>query len=197
MHTNTTPSSLINLAVAAAPTDAVARLEAELTHAKELLQKVYGALDDASPHVDPGEGEAYAYQAVLVEAANYLGIDREAIQDRPHELVALVTVKGSPTDDDDADVPGVYALSVHLQRDIDTAKITPQEAGAIAQSVLDKFHEKIGIAELDDFEIEVKTENGIVLQEMDNEADHDPDLVIFSAYGGVVDESPVIELVQG
>lgn len=45
---------------------------------KAIIQELYGALDDASAVVDPGEDEPRAYDAVLKRAGGYLGIDSES-----------------------------------------------------------------------------------------------------------------------
>lgn len=57
-----------------------------------------------------------------------------------------VHVTGTPTDRDDEEVPGIYLVEV------DVTDLTETQ---IRGAVLDEFHDHIGIAVLEDFEIEV------------------------------------------
>lgn len=68
-----------------------------------------------------------------------------------------VIVSGSPTDPEDEEVPGEYLFEVPAGT----------VGAAAASAVLDLFHEKIGIGELDDFRIEVLDEKGEVVREDD------------------------------
>lgn len=61
-----------------------------------------------------------------------------------------VVVSGHPTDPEDAGVPGEYLFEVPAG----TAEC------AAASAILDLFHGKIGISELDDFTIRVVDEKG-------------------------------------
>ena len=62
----------------------------------------------------------------------------------------FVTVRGKPSDDEDADVPGTYMLT--LPEDY------PPERRASA--VLDTFHCKVGISVLEDFSFAVTDSEG-------------------------------------
>lgn len=70
-------------------------------------------------------------------------------------VVVTVTVKGEPSDEDDEGVAGRYEVDVTLF-DVDEApSLSRVQAEGVREAALDAFHEKIGIACLDDFEITV------------------------------------------
>lgn len=66
-----------------------------------------------------------------------------------------VNVSGMPSDLEDEDIPGTYLISLPM----DYPKT------AIVTAVLDTFHGKIGINELDDFVITVTDESGNLVSE--------------------------------
>jgi hypothetical protein len=82
-------------------------------------------------------------------------------------IYCYVAVSGDPSDPEDDDVPGVYEVEVQLPSPVDLAALTPLIETAIAKAVLDEFHEKFGIAELDDFAIQVLLPNGAPVYEAD------------------------------
>jgi hypothetical protein len=82
-------------------------------------------------------------------------------------IYCYVAVSGDPSDPMDDDVPGVYEVEVQLPSPVDLAALTPVIETAIAKAVLDEFHENFGIAELDDFAIQVLLPNGTPVYEAD------------------------------
>lgn len=94
------------------------------------------------------------------------------------EFQVEVEVTGQASDPDDAALPGVYSHTVVLTRAVDLSDLSPGQAGAIAESVLDEFHDNQGIECLDDFKIVVRlSDSGLVIEELDDENEHDSDLV--------------------
>lgn len=73
----------------------------------------------------------------------------------PSSAGYFVEVRGTATEHEDDDIPGVYELSLPADY--------PQEA--IVSAILDEFHSKVGIAVLDDFDITVIDSQGNVLIE--------------------------------
>lgn len=71
-----------------------------------------------------------------------------------------VRVTGSPSDQEDAEISGTYLVLV--------GEDTPPDARV--NLVLDCFHEKIGIAQLDDFMITVHDAQGIMLDQPEEPA---------------------------
>lgn len=88
-----------------------------------------------------------------------------------------VVVTGTASDDDDENVPGTYDHEVKLSRPVVASNLTPGEAGAIAQAVLNSFHDHQGIECLDDFEIVARIKGGPRIEELADEAGHDAQLV--------------------
>lgn len=81
-----------------------------------------------------------------------------------------VKVSGIPSDLEDEDIPGTYLISLPM----DYPKT------AIVSAVLDTFHGKIGINELDDFIITVTDESGnLLLETSDDEVVFDPSAARF------------------
>lgn len=107
--------------------------------------------------------------------------------DTQASLSLIVTVSGTPTDDDDQGVPGSYEVAARLQRPVEPSALSAPEAGALAEAALDAFHERIGIAELDDFSIAVTVKNGPDLIEMESADDHADDLVAGAEFVGKLD----------
>lgn len=71
-----------------------------------------------------------------------------------------VQVEGTATDPEDENLPGDYPFWVKVTRAIKFASLTPGETTEIAKAVLDEFHNRQGIEELDDFDITVILPNG-------------------------------------
>lgn len=76
------------------------------------------------------------------------------------DFTVKVTVTGDPSCVEDESVPGEYSFQVRLTTKINLMAISVSEASEIAKAVLDCFHEKFGIASLDDFKISVFLPNG-------------------------------------
>lgn len=76
-----------------------------------------------------------------------------------------VNVTGTPSDSDDTHIPGEYSFEVRLARPVQLQKLTSEEQWEIARKVLDCFHDRIGIAFLDDFRIDVVLPGGQLIQE--------------------------------
>ncbi|MBV7542025.1 hypothetical protein [Acidovorax sp. sic0104] len=68
----------------------------------------------------------------------------------------MVRVVGTASDEDDLAVAGDYPFWVNVTRPITFRSLTEQEKSSIAQAVLDEFHDRQGIAVLDDFNITVE-----------------------------------------
>lgn len=92
-------------------------------------------------------------------------------------LLVEVVVTGAGSEPDDESLPGTYLHEVTLTRPVAPSALTEPESGAIAQEVLDSFHEHQGIDCLDDFSISVRIAGGQSLSEMDDEDLHDTQLV--------------------
>lgn len=75
---------------------------------------------------------------------------------KPHEPIYVV-VQGNATNLDDKDVPGVYLVEVD-------PSLSGEEKAEVA---LDHFHEKNGIAMLEDFDIAVFDASGTELPRME------------------------------
>lgn len=71
------------------------------------------------------------------------------------QVVVSVKVKGDPSDNDDEDVPGNYQVEATIFDAPHAPALTLAQAEAVREAALDAFHEKIGIACLDDFTIDV------------------------------------------
>lgn len=155
----------------------VAELEQQLDRAKGVVSTLYHALDDASTVVDAGDDEDFAYQAELEAGAGLLGIDRASVQRATAKLNVEVVATGTASDAEDESVPGVYGHQVTLSRSLQPLALMPAEAGAIAEAVLDVFHERQGIECLEDFTITVRIKDGPVIVEMDDITQHDLGLV--------------------
>jgi len=76
-----------------------------------------------------------------------------------------VKVTGTPSDTDDTHVPGEYSFAVRLARPVQLQNLTDKEQWEIARKVLDRFHDRIGIAFLDDFRIDVVLPGGQLIHE--------------------------------
>lgn len=81
-----------------------------------------------------------------------------------------VQVSGEPSEDDDEDLPGVYAMGVTVvdPSGIDLGCLNKAQEHAIAQAVLDEFHDQQGIECLDDFTIRLIMPSGADLREADD-----------------------------
>ena len=75
-------------------------------------------------------------------------------------MLVLIHVTGTPTDEEDAAVPGTYAVEV----DDDLP------AADVPSAALDAFHESLPIGVLDDFTIAVRTPDGTDLIEREDAA---------------------------
>lgn len=75
----------------------------------------------------------------------------------------FVCVTGKASEEEDEEVPGVYQLSIRNADGIDLSN--PDDQTAIAKAALDAFHDHIGIACLDDFDISVLLEDGTLIVE--------------------------------
>lgn len=84
-----------------------------------------------------------------------------------NNIFCYVAVTGEPSDAEDDEIPGVYQLEVQLPSPVDLAALTPAIETAIAKAVLDEFHESVGIACLDDFDIQVLLPDGTPISEAD------------------------------
>lgn len=122
-----------------------------------------------------GQPLAIGYQSELETGAGFLGIERPAPNRQP--LLVKVVVTGIASDQHDEALPGVYGHEVHLSRAVAREAMTAAEAGAIAEAVLDSFHDEQGIEELDDFVIEVQLADGTVIHEMTDSSAHASDVV--------------------
>jgi hypothetical protein len=71
-----------------------------------------------------------------------------------------VCTKGTPTEPEDTEVPGISVVTVNISK-------APTD-GEIAGAVLDEYHDSIAIAMLDDFEIDVLSEDGTVLYQSED-----------------------------
>lgn len=102
-------------------------------------------------------------------------------------------VTGDASEPEDESVPGVYAHAVKLSRYLESGE--PSETfGAIAEAVLNSFHEHQGIECLDDFEIAVQITDGSTIAEMEDASAHERGLVLFVEHNGkVADANTAIE----
>lgn len=75
--------------------------------------------------------------------------------------ILSITVTGTPSSPEDADVPGTYHAS------LPEAVLLRAPADA-CDMALDAFHQRVAIAELDDFDIAVATADGTVLTPNDD-----------------------------
>ena len=107
---------------------------------------------------------------------------------------AFVQVTGFGTDNDDADLPGWYAHEVTLPHGLDPAALPAQVKAEIARVVLDDFHERQGIAVLDDFTIEVFLASGETIQEDDTEEPFEGN--VGSSHMGKMDVAELPDLVE-
>ena len=164
--------------------DHITNLTNELHDATTLIASLSKALDQTLTLIPADHAEMPVWKDLLQEAAEHLGFIPGNAEDVPITVSVRVTVTGEPTDSEDDEVPGVYDLLAHLSRPIDIANLKPNEAGAIAQAVLDTFHGNVAIGCLDDFTITVTTDDGIALEEMAQADDHDDELVIHASYEG-------------
>lgn len=170
----------------AALREKIAGLEADLSSAKGVVNILYAALDDASTVVDAEEGEGYAYKAELEAGASLLGIQCSGPSVR--EVSVLVVVEGEASHDDDEDMPGNYEFLVDLNRAASVDDLTEPQLGAIAEAVLDRFHENFGIEVLDDFKISTKLKSGREIAEMESSDLHAKDIVFNCDFVGRVDD---------
>jgi hypothetical protein len=108
----------------------------------------------------------------------------EAAETNATALTVEIVVTGGASDTEDAEVPGVYELDVHLSRAVNSSALPPGDAGAIAEEVLDEFHDRQGIKVLDDFEILLRIKFGAELQELENRNQHATDLVQSVSHSG-------------
>lgn len=83
------------------------------------------------------------------------------------EIKCIVTVTGEASSPEDDNVPGVYEIEVHSEDVLDLDNLDDITKSEIATRVKDEFHDHIGIDNLDDFVIELKLENGVILEEED------------------------------
>ena len=82
-----------------------------------------------------------------------------------------VDVRGLATNPDDEGLPGIYLVAVSTSQPIDLYDMTAAQKDVIANHVLDAFHCKIGIEEIDDFAISVYLDNGKEIYENDDHAE--------------------------
>jgi hypothetical protein len=86
------------------------------------------------------------------------------------EAIYKVGVSGNPSDLEDEDVPGTYLIALPLD----------YPESAVVTTILDTFHGKIGISELDDFTITVTDEAGnLMFETSDDEVVLDPSAARF------------------
>lgn len=113
----------------------------------------------AVDHVVPNHGDLRALHAHL---------DQKIFDTR--SIVCKVVVSGTPSDEEDEDVPGEYAIDVFLDQPVFcTALLSEEDRCSIACAALDSFHTHIGIEELEDFEINVYLPDGTLIVEVDQE----------------------------
>ena len=89
-----------------------------------------------------------------------------------------VVVNGTPSEEEDMEVPGAYLVEIEADNEED---FCPREVAA------DAFHDNIAIACLDDFDITYVAENGMELEGSDDE--HTADVEV--TFLGPVDPATV------
>lgn len=94
-----------------------------------------------------------------------LNLNNQTSTTLPQGFPCKVVVTGEPSDADDQNIPGEYDLVVELARPVRLDALSREDQWEIAREVLDCFHEKIGIAFLDDFQIDVVLPGGIRIHE--------------------------------
>jgi len=101
-------------------------------------------------------------------------------------LQVNVLVTGDPSEAEDESYPGVYAHSAKLSRLLEPGEVSPAACGAIAEAVLNSFHEHQSVECLDDFEITVQIIDGSTISEMENSSSHERNLVLYVEHEGKV-----------
>lgn len=107
------------------------------------------------------------------------------------EFTCYIQVKGEATDPDDEGLSGIYAVSVSASEPVKLAELTADQEDKISQAVLDAFHDKNGIEEVDDFAISVFLENGKEISEAGNRVDSE--FRVSAYYWGSVNDADVPE----
>lgn len=151
-------------------------LSTELKSRAELIQAAYARLQEifevAARHHEHAQFMRLVVEAGLPDFTPY-GMEANTLPPWAdvrlgNELLVTVKVTGSFTSLDDAKIPGDYQFIVNLTRPASHAHLSEQEKTEIARKVLDEFHDQIGIAVLDDFEINVTLESGeIICEDLD------------------------------
>lgn len=99
-----------------------------------------------------------------------------------------VCISGEPSDEDDKNVPGNYAVEVFLDAPVlSFDALSDLDRSSIAGVALDVLHDHIGIDVLDDFEIGVFLPDGTAIHE-----DYDKsELALYGDFLGECDSDPV------
>lgn len=127
----------------------------------------------------------------LVDGDGYIqecGSFAEAETILAQEFSCYVLVTGEATDDEDEGVQGVHQVEVKLSAPVTLTALSVADETVIAKAVLDEFHNRQGIEELDAFEITPYLETGRTICEEDNPPP--TDISARASYCGLVDEVP-------
>lgn len=95
-----------------------------------------------------------------------------------------VVVRGEASDQDDEGVAGTYRLEVDVGDAVKGEPLTAAQLEAVHEEALDRFHEKVGIACLDDFEISATCEAGEEVEVVGEAAGSDAWPAVTSRYLG-------------
>lgn len=114
---------------------------------------------------------------------------------KTNKFECYVRVTGDATDADDEGVQGIYQISVTLSKEVILADLSVDEKSKIATAVLDEFHDRQGIENLEDFSITALLPDGQEIFEGDDVWDGKlgsesdvPDFVTDASYLDKIDE---------
>ena len=99
---------------------------------------------------------------------------------KQNQIDCYIHLRGVATDPEDEGLAGSYCVSMTTAEPVNLAKLTKAQEDSIAYEVLDRFHDKQGIEEIEDFLISVYLPNGIMISEND---DHEEGEGLLEAHG--------------
>lgn len=132
----------------------------------------------------------------LVDADGYVqecGTFAEPETILAQQFSCYVLVTGEATDDEDEGVQGVHQIEVKLSAPVALTALSEADETVIAKAVLDEFHNRQGIEELDAFEITPYLETGRTICEEDIPPPTDISAsATYHGMVGLIDELPEV-----